>query len=457
MTGTTVLWITGDICMRTARAESVAVFRILFGLLGFVAVVRFALKGWIDDLYIEPAYHFTYSGFWWIQPWPAWGMYLHFALLGLVSLGVAIGYRYRVSIVAFFLLFTYVELIDKTTYLNHYYWVSLVSFLMIFMPLNRCWSVDAMLSKSSCGDTVPVWVIWVLRGQLGVVYLFAGIAKLNPDWLFEAMPLRIWIYNSADVFLAGRLLKDAWVAYAMSWGGVIFDLSIVGWLLWSRSRPFTYVVLVMFHVITWLLFPIGMFPWLMICAALIFFSPDWPRRLMAKLIPSYTYSSLPDQARDFNLTWISRLAVAGLVVFAIFQVLMPLRHWVYPGNVRWNEEGYRFSWRVLLTEKTGDAVFRVRDVSTGDEWVVYPQDYLSDLQVERMANHPDMILSTAHIIADDLRSRGREVEVRADVFVSYNGREAARLIDPTVDLAGLSPGLLPKRWVLPVADVADDP
>ena len=43
-----------------------------------------------------------------MQPWSAWGMYAHFALLGLASLGVAFGYRYRLSIIAFFLLFTYV-------------------------------------------------------------------------------------------------------------------------------------------------------------------------------------------------------------------------------------------------------------------------------------------------------------------------------------------------------------
>ena len=61
---------------RPVSGASAAVFRIVFGLLGVAAVVRFAAKGWISDLYIEPAHHFTYSGFWWVQPWPAWGMYV---------------------------------------------------------------------------------------------------------------------------------------------------------------------------------------------------------------------------------------------------------------------------------------------------------------------------------------------------------------------------------------------
>ncbi len=264
-------------------AASVAAFRVLFGLLGLAAVCRFASKGWIDELYVQPVHYFTYSGFWWVQPWPAWGMYVHFALLGLASLGVALGYRYRLSIIAFFLLFTYVELIDKTTYLNHYYWVSLTSLLMVFLPLHKTASLDAMRDPSLRRETVVGWVLWVLRAQVGVVYLFGGIAKLNPDWLFEAQPLRIWLHNNGDLFLVGPLLREAWVAYTMSWTGAAFDLTIVGWLLWSRSRTIAYVVLVVFHVMTWLLFPIGMFPWLMIFGATVFFPPKWPHRVLPKL------------------------------------------------------------------------------------------------------------------------------------------------------------------------------
>ena len=140
--------ITGNLTARVVQAGrepvspySAAMFRICFGLLGLLAVVRFAAHGWISDLYIEPAHHLSYFGFEWVQAWPSWGMYLHFALLAAASLGVALGYRYRLSVAAFFLLFTYVELIDRTTYLNHYYLVSLLSFVMIWLPLDRAWSL----------------------------------------------------------------------------------------------------------------------------------------------------------------------------------------------------------------------------------------------------------------------------------------------------------------------------
>ena len=122
---------------------SAAVFRVVFGLVGLVAVVRFFIHGWVADLYINPSYHFSYLGFGWVQPWPGWGMYAHFAALGLLSVCIAVGYRYRLSVILFTLGFAYVELIDKTTYLNHYYLMTLLGMLMVFLPLYHTASVDA--------------------------------------------------------------------------------------------------------------------------------------------------------------------------------------------------------------------------------------------------------------------------------------------------------------------------
>lgn len=433
-------------------AGSAAAFRIIFGVIGLIAVVRFAANGWISELYIQPAHHFSYYGFGWVQAWPGWGMYLHFALLGLASLGVALGYRYRLSITAFFLLFTYLELIDRTTYLNHYYLVSLLAFLMIFLPLGRTASLDARRGSTEANPTIPRAVLWLLRAQLGLVYVFAGVAKLNPDWLFHAQPLRIWLYGSTDIPLIGTFLSESWAAYAMSWAGAVFDLTIVGFLLWKRTRPYAYAILVVFHLATWLLFPaIGLFPLIMMGAALIFFDPDWPLRVVRRL-RGRSPTSAPAAARSTPgpLPWAIRAAFVLGAAFLIVQVFVPLRHLAYPDNVRWNEEGYLFSWRVLVTEKVGLAHFRVTDPVTGEERLVYPEEYLTPTQVERMAYQPDMILDTAHLIRDDVAvTGGAPPEVRADVFVSYNGRPAARLVDPDADLGSIRHGPGPKRWLLP--------
>ena len=448
---------------RPVSGGSAAVFRVVFGLVGLVAVVRLFAHGWIGELYIEPEYHFSYPGFGWVRPWPGWGMYLHFAALGLLSIGVALGYRYRLCAALFLVGFSYAELIDRTTYLNHHYWIVLAALLLIFLPLNRVASVDAWRNPTIRRDSLPSWVIWALRAQVGVVYAFAGIAKLNPDWLLNAQPMRIWLYQHGDTPLVGSLLQEVWAAYAMSWAGAAFDLTIVGWLLWRRTRLWAYLALVEFHVATWILFPrLGIFPWMMIGASLVFFDPDWPRQLAARVSdwrewrlgrsPSPQPSPIKGEgvSHASGLSWRARAILVGLGIFALVQVALPLRHFAYPGNVRWSEEGYLFSWRVMLTEKVGFVQFRVWDADTGQAWIVWPEEYLTPLQAERMAFQPDLILQTAHIIADDFAERGYdEVSVKADAFVSWNGRPNARLIDPDADLAAIAPGLRSKDWILP--------
>ena len=449
------VWLEARIAVRQrVDAASLAVFRIVFGLLGVLIVARFFAYGWIGELYIEPAHHFTYLGFGWVKPWPGWGMYAHFAALGLLALGIAAGYRYRLCALLFFLGFTYVELLDKTAYLNHYYFAALVSLLMVFLPLNRSLSVDAWLQSRTLWDTVPAGTLWLLRGQLAAVYVFAGIAKLNADWLLEAQPLRIWLQDHTGLPLIGPMLGEAWTAYAFSWTGAFFDLTIVGWLMWRRTRAVAYAVLVVFHLLTYLLFPeIGVFPWLMMGTALLFFPPDWPHRLVSKVRRQriFTISKSPtnpiENARHNRMAALAAVAVA---LFVAVQVLLPLRHYSYPGNVRWNEEGYRFAWRVLLTEKVGMVEYRVYDPATGNRWQAWPEDYLTPLQTERISTQPDMILETAHIIARDFAAQGYEsVQVFADVFVSMNGRANSRLVDPGVDLAAVNNSFAPKKWLLP--------
>ena len=442
-------------------AGSLAVFRIVFGLVGVFIVARFFVYGWIEALYIEPAHRFTYLGLGWVKPWPGWGMYAHFATLGVLALGITAGYRYRICSLLFLLGFTYVELLDKTAYLNHYYWAALVSLLMVFLPLHRSLSVDAWVESRTLWGSAPATALWLLRGQLAAVYVFAGIAKLNGDWLLNAQPLHIWLQEQAGLPLAGPFLGEAWTAYALSWGGALFDLTIVGWLLWRRTRPFAYAGLGIFHLTTYMLFPqIGVFPWLMTGAALIFFSPGWPRHVSwwlraglgtvagATAPPKRDFvDSAPLPCAAMTLRWLLAIIVA---VYVAVQVALPLRHYAYPGNVRWNEEGYRLAWRVLLTEKAGMVEYRVDHPPTSQTWRVGPEEYLTPPQAERMATQPDMILETAHIIARDFAARGfAQVQVRADVFVTMNGRKSARLIDPDAGLAAISHGLEPKQWLLP--------
>ncbi|HWO17169.1 MAG TPA: HTTM domain-containing protein [Kofleriaceae bacterium] len=432
-------------------AASAAAFRIAFGLLMLALVARFFAHGWIDEYFLAPRHFFPYYGFEWVRPWPGVGMYIHFAAMGALALCITLGLWYRASVVGFGALFTYAHLIDKTNYLNHYYLVICLCLLMAFLPLHRAASLDARRRPALAGATVPAWALWALRAQIGLVYVFGGIAKLKADWLIDAQPMQIWLSANTDVPLLGSLFGEQWMAYAMSYAGAAFDLSIVPLLLWRRSRPLAFGALVVFHLVTMRLFQLGMFPWIMMASSLVFLPPDWPRRLAARLgHGAGRGAAAPAPAPAAAAAGRPRLVLALLGVYFAFHVLMPFRHLLYPGDVLWTEEGFRFSWNVMLMEKNGSVDARVRDPATGQQWVVAPGTYLTRYQTKMMAAQPDMILHFAHLVAADFRARGvRDPEVRVDAVASLNGRRRARLVDPTVDLAREPDGLGPKRWILP--------
>jgi vitamin K-dependent gamma-carboxylase len=402
---------------------SLAAYRAMFGALMLVATLRFFAHGWIAEYYETPAHFFTYDGFAWVKPWPAPGMYVHFAAMGVLAALVMLGIRPRASAVGFGALFAYAHLIDRTNYLNHYF---LVIWLCVLL---------AALPRATFSSTIPRWALWAMRAQVGVVYVFGGIAKLKYDWLVDAQPMRIWLRANGDFPVVGPLFEQPWVAYAFSWAGAAFDLAIVPLLLWRRTRLLAYALVVIFHLTTARLFHLGMFPWIMLASSLLFLPPEWPRRWLRR----------PPPARDAP-----RAAPRWLGIFVALQILVPLRHFAYPGDVCWTEEGFRFSWHVMVMEKNGSVTYRVHEPSTGRRWEVVPTEYVTRYQARMASAQPDMILQLAHIIADDFRARGVvDPEVRADAFVSLNGRRRARLIDPDVDLAKESASLLPARWILP--------
>jgi hypothetical protein len=432
--------------LRPVDAAGLAVFRIGFGCLMLLAVVRFFAHDWIAQEFLTPKYFFSYWGFEWIRPWPGVGMYLHFGAMGLCALGVALGYRYRLSVVGFGLLFTYAHLIDKTNYLNHYYLVMCLCVLLACMPLQGMWSLDARRRPELALDRLPAWMLGALRAQLAVVYLFGGIAKLKPDWLLSAEPLGIWLSRSSELPLLGPWLSQPWMAHAMSWAGAAFDLCIPALLLWRRSRPLALVAVAVFHLLTAQLFQIGLFPYLMMFGSLLFLEPSWPRALLARF--SRPASPAPSRAVAGRMpSW----GVALLGAYFTLQLLLPLRHFLYPGDVCWTEQGFRYAWHVMLMEKNGSVDFRIVEPSTGRTFRASPLDYFTRYQTKMMAPQPDMVLQAAHVVAADYRARGVVApEVYVDAFASLNGRPAQRLIDPQVDLAREADSLSNKSWILPM-------
>lgn len=437
------------------KAAPLAVFRIFFGILMLVSMFRFWANGWIEKLYLEPGFFFSYYGFEFVRPLGGW-TYLFFIVCGLSALAIAIGYRYRLAMVVFFLSFTYIELMDKTTYLNHYYFVSILSFLLIFLPANAQFSVDAFRNPRRAFGYVPRWTIDAIKLLLTIVYLYAGLAKLNSDWLIEAMPLKIWLPGRYDIPLLGSLFHREWVIYAFAWGGALYDL-LIPFLLWNRSTRFpAFLLVIVFHVLTRVLFPIGMFPYIMIFSATIFFSDSIHERFLRWLggllrIPAEVFSN----SRELVYSRAGKqLRTRVLAVFFGAQLLIPFRYLAYSGELFWTEQGYRFSWRVMLMEKAGYAQFRIVHGEAGEKsFSVDNGDFLTAFQEKQMATQPDFILEYAHFLRDHYQKKGyRNIEVYVDSYVAMNGRPSSPYIDPTVNLAALKPSLKHKDWILPFHD-----
>ena len=417
------------------------------------SIIRIYLEGWIETLYIQPSFHFSYYGFEWIKPIGDY-TYLIFILCAISSFFVAIGYRYRISIILLFLSFTYIELMDKTTYLNHYYLVSLICFLMIFFPANASYSIDSYI-KRKYYKLIPKWNVDSIKLLVCIVYFYAGIAKINSDWLIDAQPLKIWLTSKYDLPIVGNtLFQMTWVHIFFSWAGMFYDLLIGFILLNKRTRPFGFFLVVSFHIMTAILFPaIGMFPYIMITCSIIFFEQETHKMILEKVFSPF--KKILKKIKKIELYDFKNPKTIQIVLALFFsiQLLFPFRYFLYPGELFWKEQGYRFSWRVMLIEKKGFTEFKIVDSKTSESFYVINSDFLTEFQERQMSFQPDFILEYAHYLGEYYNENGyNDVEVYAGSFVTLNGRTSKRFIDSSVDLMKEKRGFKNKKWITDLDD-----
>ncbi|MEC8098285.1 MAG: HTTM domain-containing protein [Bacteroidota bacterium] len=427
------------------------VFRISFGLLIFFSIIRFWLKGWIETIYLNPSFHFSYDGFFWVKPIGEL-TYLIFVLCLISSLFVTIGYKYKIASVVLFLSYTYIELMDKTTYLNHYYLVSIISFMIIFLPLSDSFSIDS--KKNGEIDLIPRWNIDFLKFMICIVYFYAGLAKINSDWLLEAQPLKIWLLGSYNIPLIGEsLLQKNWVHYFMSWGGMLYDVMIPFLLLISKTRYLAFVLVIIFHALTKILFPaIGMFPYIMIISCLIFFNSNFHNKVIRMIINAFNMIKIKVDRRIKNTIHLKKNSFSFyfLSVFLIIQMILPMRYKFFSGELFWNERGYRFSWRVMLVEKKGYTSLKVVDKSNNNDFYINNEDYLTEFQEKQMSFQPDFIYEYANYIGEIFSKKfGSDVEIHVDSFVTLNGRRSERLIKENVNIYNIEKSEFYKKCLIP--------
>lgn len=405
----------GRLMASRVPGESLAAFRVGFGLVMVFQAIDFFLPKYgphgnlIQWLYTSPNidWHLPYVGFSWIRPIPEPGTSLLVIAFGLSAMLVSCGFFFRFAAPALFLSFTYIWMMDAAWYLNHFYLASLLAFLLCWMPASNCFSLDAwrrsrgnldsVTADGAKDGSIPFWPIFLLRAQLFIVYFYAGIAKLNADWL-AGEPVRTWFLTRSKGAYLGNFLNPVQMELVYSilgtepviWfvvlGGLLFDLAVGFLLCVRRTRILGLLLVFFFHGMNFFLFDIGIFPAMAVSSTLIFLEPDWPSRVWRwiqdpiirrpdwgwflagalaipfvgaalgwKLAPTASPVSSARPARSFG--WGTLL----LLVWLSVQILVPLRHWAIPGDVHWTGEGTRFSWMMMLRSLTGFVQFRVVD------------------------------------------------------------------------------------------------
>jgi hypothetical protein len=405
------------------------VFRVIFGFLLMAEAWGAIATGWVYRAFIEPTHSFPFLAFSWLEPLPGNGMYFYYILMGLAGVFVMLGLYYKSSMALYAVLWAGAYFMQKTNYNNHYYLLMLLNFLMILIPAHRYFSLDVKRNPSLKSLSCPQWCLWIFAAQITIVYIYAAIAKMYPDWI-AAKPVHIWFEAKKDYFLVGPLLAKEWFQYVVAWGGILFDLLIAPALMWKKTRKYAFLISIFFHLFNSAVFQVGIFPYLGIAFAIFFFPPDKIRRIFFKAKPAFTLSTA-----YIKPTIRHRLLMTGLAIYFFFQVMLPLRHWAFPGNVNWTEEGHRLAWHMMLRIKSGYVRLMVEDNKTGTSFQIRLQDYLTPKQARSLVTRPDVLYQFVQVLKEELPKQGyTDFAIYAHSMVSLNGRKPQPLYNPTVDL-----------------------
>lgn len=408
--------------------SALIVFRLIFGLLIIAQSWGAILTGYVKNRVLAAKINFNFIGFDFVQPLPGNWMYLYFIIMGTFGIGVFLGYKYKYSVAGFTLMWTYLYLMEKTSYNNHYYLLILLCIFMWIVPANRYLSLDVKKNPALKRISMPRWVPLFIIAQMAIVYIFGAIAKLYPDWLDGTFATDL-MASKAHYPIIGNILQTNWSIWSITYFGILFDFLIVPLMLWKRTRPYAFGFAVFFHLFNSAVFQIGIFPYLALGLFVFFFPPETIHRLFLKKRKAF-YDKAGIQVP------LSRNYLASFLgIWFLIQLFLPLRHYFIQDDVLWTEEGHRMSWRMMLRHRSGYSQFTVKNKTTGETIKVDKTKYLTQRQKNATATHPDMIWQFAHYLKDQYKAKGETVEVYVRAQVSINGKKSHLLVKPEVDLA----------------------
>lgn len=402
------------------------VFRMFFGFLLFAETLGAICTGWVYRNFIQPEFTFSHIGLEWLQPLPGYGMYFYYATMSVFGLLVMLGYRYRLSLGAFTLLWAGVYFMQKESYNNHYYLLLLVCLIMWFLPANRYAALDAKRNPEIRTTAMPRWCALALMFQISIVYFFAVVSKLYVHWLDGSYINLLLTGPNRTVFVKG-LFDQHWFHLFIAWSGLAFDLLIIPLLLWRRTRTIAFIAALFFHLFNAIVLQIGIFPFFALSFVVFFYPPEKIRKVFLR-----KKAVLPSGIETYR----SQSGLYFLVPFFLIQLALPVRHHFIKGDVLWTEEGHRLSWRMMLRQKQGYATYKVIDKKTNAVLFYDPSQHLTQKQLGFISAKPDGIWQMCRHIKKEFAAQGKEVAVYVNAMVSVNGEPFRSFVNPEVDISG---------------------
>lgn len=448
---------------------SLAFLRISYGLIMAVDIVRLYFKGILEDYYFKPTVEFTYFFAPWVKHFPDQIMLALYWIALPLALCFMVGYRFKITGLIFLIIQSYFFLTNPLNYLNHIYFAILVGFLLWIGPSNKLWSLDSIRNRKNGSwlrnDSVPKWAVYIIIIQMEIMLIWAGLVKLSPEFL-EGHSLREW-FNYIHEY---PFFTYEWQIRVGVFIGIATHLFMAPFLLFKKTRLYAFIGYGFFHLSNHILIPgIGIFPILTFAATTIFLSPSWPRiffgfaRKLTFKIQRKTPKNKPwplqqdISNKNYTSKKMGKALIVVLSIWLFFQLFLPVRHFLIPGNVHWDRNGNLLAWQMMLIsrrfgegggfyicgENIDDKTFCRRDV--------LQDSYLKLNAYIQLYMYPDLAIQYAHQLKEKFEEHGyKNVRVYGVVRASISGRPFQNYWDPNIDLTQLKRSFWKDDFLLPM-------
>lgn len=425
------------------------IFRVIFGLFMSYEMFRYLQIDLVKNAFILPKVQLEYFDFIKVMPEPVMNMLI--VVLLICSLLITFGILFRPACITLGIGYLYILLLDKSIYNNHIYLFVLLAFLLACTHADHFLSFKKAKKEKPLWTTIPRWEIFIIQLQFAIVYFYGGLAKINPEWLGRMEPISSLVNNFPDDHALAFFYSQEFQIPFLIYGGLFFDLLIPFFLWFKRTRLIALIPLFIFHVSNALVFDdIGIFPYVMICSTLIFFEPDELPFLKKPLVnPSRKLKAAPVAMNPSKFTFYF------LMVFFCFQFLFPFRGFFLPNNPDWSSVASKFSWHMKIqTRDIRYLAFTIQDGPENPAMEVTLNTFANPMQIMNIAADPRATVSMAKALAQEGKKRKMQNPiVKAEVLISWNGREPVYFVDPQADLSKVSYSPFAEiPWVMPKPD-----